>query len=217
MTTASEAAADFQHALLGQRCWLELENGTHVELPVAQWHNSVPDAGDELMLARCAGSTLDIGCGPGRLTTALTRRGIDTLGIDISPAAVELTTRRGARAACRDVFSALPETGSWEHALLADGNIGIGGDPHALLRRIAGLLRPRGTVLTEVESRGDPLHSTFARLVGNGQPSRWFRWAWLGVESVTAIARDAGMYVDWVGEHDGRFFAELVTAERYCR
>ena len=33
----------------------------------------------------------------------------------------------------RDLFGALPGEGTWSHVLLADGNIGIGGDPVTLL------------------------------------------------------------------------------------
>ena len=58
------------------------------------------------------------------------------LGVDVSPVAVAL-----ARAARRDASSrrrssiAVPGAGSWNSALLLDGNIGIGGAPDALLRR----------------------------------------------------------------------------------
>jgi hypothetical protein len=39
-------------------------------------------------------------------------------------------------ALCRDVYAApLPGEGRWRRVLLADGNIGIGGDPPRLLRR----------------------------------------------------------------------------------
>lgn len=212
MTTASEATTAFDHGLRGNHCRLELENGEHIDLPIAQWHGNGPDAGDDLMLARCTGPTIDIGCGPGRLAAALTGRGIDTLGIDTSQVAVDLTTSRGARAARRDVFATVPGAGVWKHALLADGNIGIGGDPHALLRRIASLLSPAGTVLAEVEPHGRSLRMESVRVAGHGAPSRWFRWAWLGLDDLPAIARDAGMRVTWLGYHHGRRFAELAAA-----
>jgi len=44
--------------------------------------------------------------------------------------------------------------GRWAHVLLADGNVGIGGDVVALLRRCAELVRPGGTVVVEVERPG---------------------------------------------------------------
>ena len=51
----------------------------------------------------------------------------------------------------RDVLGPLPGEGTWDHVLLADGNIGIGGDPLRLLHRAAHLLRPGGTVLVETD------------------------------------------------------------------
>ena len=51
----------------------------------------------------------------------------------------------------RDVFARVPGEGRWSHVLLADGNIGIGGDPLRLLERAAGLLAAGGTVLVETD------------------------------------------------------------------
>ena len=67
-------------------------------------------AGDAALLGRCAGPTLDVGCGPGRLTGALTGAGRPALGIDVSAAAVRLARRRGAIALRRDVFDPVPGT-----------------------------------------------------------------------------------------------------------
>ncbi|MEU8662357.1 class I SAM-dependent methyltransferase, partial [Actinoplanes philippinensis] len=109
-------------------------------------------AGDATLLERCTGPTLDVGCGPGRLTGALTEAGRPALGIDISAAAVRLARERGAVALQRDVFDPVPGTGRWRHLLLADGNIGIGGDPHRLLLRCGELLGPGGRLHAEVAS-----------------------------------------------------------------
>ena len=57
--------------------------------------------------------------------------GQPALGIDISAEAVRQARRRGAPAMCRDVFEPVPGAGRWRTVLLADGNIGIGGDPAA--------------------------------------------------------------------------------------
>lgn len=81
------------------------------------------------MLAHCVGTTLDIGCGPGRMSQALAARGACVLGIDVVPEAVTLTRARGASALVCDVFAPVLGEGRWDTALLADGNIGIGGGP----------------------------------------------------------------------------------------
>ncbi|OZM73481.1 SAM-dependent methyltransferase [Amycolatopsis antarctica] len=201
----------FDCGLLGRRCWLELAGGDHLPLPTDRWRTD-PDPADELLLGRCAGPTLDVGCGPGRLTAALAGRGIVTLGIDCSEVAVDLTTRRGAAALRRDVFGHLPGEGRWRHVLLADGNIGIGGDPVALLRRIAGLLAAEGSVVVELETPGRGLHRERVRVSEPAVSGTWFPWAWLGADAVRGVASAAGLRVGWTAAHDRRWFAELEPA-----
>lgn len=126
--------AAFDAALSAHRCWLHLDDGQRRELPVWRWH-APPDHVDELMLHRCQGPTLDVGCGPGRLTAALWERGTTALGIDTSPRAVRMTARRGGLARRQSVFERVPGEGSWRHVLLADGNLGIGGQGVPVVRR----------------------------------------------------------------------------------
>ncbi|WP_236796556.1 class I SAM-dependent methyltransferase [Amycolatopsis sp. GM8] len=196
----------FDSALVTNSCVLELANGERIELPAKRWAAD-PCLGDELMLARCSGPTLDIGCGPGRLTSELTARGISSLGIDVSRTAVRLTRLRGGSALRRDVFGRVPGEGRWQHALLADGNIGIGGDPVTLLRRVRELLAPDGRVVIEVEP-GHTLRRGHVR-VGD---STWFPWAWLGIGALEEIADEASLRVVWAGAHDSRHFTELAAS-----
>ncbi|PPK66130.1 class I SAM-dependent methyltransferase [Actinokineospora auranticolor] len=192
---------EFDPGLLGTRCWLERPGGDRVELPVHRWRGAV-SPGDELLLDTCAGPTVDIGCGPGRLTTALTSRGIPALGIDTSPVAVRLTRARGGAALRRDVFDRLPGEGRWSHALLADGNIGIGGDPVTLLRRVTSLLAPGGTVVADIDPPGTGLRRDRVRLrPASGAAARWFPWAWLGADAVAEVATRAGLRLSRL-DHD---------------
>jgi len=126
----------YEHALAGwARPEIEHADGSRKPLPVDGWLHESP--GDKSILDRCEGPTLDIGSGPGRLTVALSERGIPALGIDITPYAVDLARSSGALVMLRDVFGRVPGTGRWTTALLADGNIGIGGDPATRRSRAA--------------------------------------------------------------------------------
>jgi SAM-dependent methyltransferase len=197
----------FEPGLLGQRCWLELANGERIMLPIERWR-AAPQGGDELLLEHCAGPTLDVGCGPGRLTVGLVERGVVALGVDVSAVAVRLTRARGAPAIRRDVFGRMPGEGRWQHALLADGNVGIGGNPVRLLRRVGELLRRSGSALVEIEPPGAGLRQDQVRV--SGSESGWFAWAWLGADAIERTARHAGLDTRWVRTSGDRWFAELV-------
>ncbi|MGK3201078.1 methyltransferase domain-containing protein [Amycolatopsis sp. MEPSY49] len=198
---------EFDRGLLGHHCWLELANGERVELPVERW--TAPSDGDEVLLDACGGPTLDIGCGPGRLTAALAGRGVVALGVDSSRTAVRLTRRRGGSALHRNVFGRVPGEGRWRHALLADGNIGIGGDPVVLLRRAAQLIAADGDVLVELEPPGRGLRHERVRLRPGHADVAWFTWAWVGVDAIAEVAARAGLRVDWTTRHGHRWFARL--------
>ncbi len=130
----------YEAALAGlARPEIEHADGRRTPLRADDWLRVSP--GDASILDRCQGPTLDVGSGPGRLTVALAQRGVPALGIDVTSFTVRLARSSGALALHRDVFSAVPGTGRWARVLLADGNIGIGGDPAALLGRVAELLR----------------------------------------------------------------------------
>ena len=198
----------YEHALAGwARPEIEHADGSRRPLPVEGWLSESP--GDKSILDRCEGPTLDIGSGPGRLTVALSERGIPALGIDITPYAVDLARSSGALVMLRDVFDRVPGTGRWTTVLLADGNIGIGGDPAALLRRVAELLAPQGRAIVELEPPGSPLRQEQVRLCHAGSTSAWFPWAYVGADHITDVANDAGLGEVEIWTVDGRWFASI--------
>lgn len=200
---------EFAPGLLGQHCWLELATGERITLPSGRWRSPLP--GDEFLLRHCGGPTLDIGCGPGRLTAALLERGVPALGTDVSPVAVRLAREAGAVAVRRDVFERQPGEGRWRHALLADGNIGIGGNPVRLLRRVREVLAGDGSALIELDPPGGGLRHEPVRLATAAAGGRWFAWAWLGADMLDPVVDAAGMSTRWVREVDGRWFAEVAA------
>nr|WP_221475710.1 class I SAM-dependent methyltransferase [Sphaerisporangium rubeum] len=186
---------------------IEYADGRVRPLAAERWTRPIP--GDEEVLARCAAPTLDVGSGPGRLTAALARRGVAALGVDISPVAVALTRRAGGTALCASVFEPLPRTGHWAVALLADGNIGIGGDPAALLLRLRELVRPGGTVIAELAPPGSPAAVHRVRLRSGGQAAEWFPWATVPADGAGVLARRCGFPSADHWDEAGRWFVAL--------
>lgn len=201
-------SAVFGAALRGVPCRVVGLDAEARPLPVADWSRAVDDA-DRQLLELCTGPTIDIGCGPGRLAAGLAAEGRIVLGIDVVEEAVAQTRLRGAAALLRDVFEPLPGEGRWGTALLADGNVGIGGDPVALLRRVRDLLDPRGRVVVELAAPGVEGRVVRARLEGPGVVSRPFRWAVVSIDDIDEAARHAGLDVVHRTEFAGRWCAVL--------
>lgn len=207
----------FDAALAGAPCVLHGMPAGPMPLPVSSWAGGC-NATDSAVLDRCSGATLDVGCGPGRMTQGLSLRGVVALGIDIAPRAVRQTRDRGAHALRRDVFDPLPAEGRWDCVLLADGNIGIGGDPLRLLRRVRDLLAPQGRAVVEVSPPGTAVSTHRVHLEVAGKLSFPFCWAMLGPEALCRLAEQASLRMLSVADHGGRYFVQLTTTgSRRCR
>ncbi|MDT0482456.1 class I SAM-dependent methyltransferase [Streptomyces sp. DSM 41640] len=173
--------------------FLRRSDGWLLLLELERWC-AAADAADLEVLRRCEGAVLDVGCGPGRLVAALGARGRRVLGIDVSEAAVARTVALGGQALRRSVFESLPGEGRWGTALLIDGNVGIGGDPQALLDRMAQLLAPGGLLIAETVTDPDIDERVQVRVTdARGATGNPFPWARLGSP---ALLRHAAR-TDW--------------------
>jgi hypothetical protein len=143
------------------------------------------------------------------LTAALANRGLTVLGVDVSAEAVRQARERGAPAMRGDVFGPLPSEGRWHRVLLADGNIGIGGDPRALLVRCAALMDQDGQMLIELDAPGDRTWRGRVRLHFGGRRSAPFPWASVATDAIASFARRAGLRVVDVWTEGQRWFARL--------
>ncbi|MFF6930326.1 class I SAM-dependent methyltransferase [Streptomyces californicus] len=183
--------------------FLRRSDGWLLPLDVERWCSGAGSA-DLSALHRCEGPVLDVGCGPGRLVAELASLGHRALGIDVSEAAVARTRRLGGAALVRSVFDPLPGEGRWGTLLLLDGNIGIGGDPAALLERAAALLGSGGLLIAEsapvdvderVRVRLDDGRGGLSGEPGSspvGDAGESFPWARIGTAALLRYAHAAG-------------------------
>jgi SAM-dependent methyltransferase len=182
-------------------------------MPIGRWLAPASPV-DERVLDRAVGPVLDVGCGPGRHVHALGRRGVVALGIELSPTAVRHARGGGARVVEGSIFEVAPDPGRWGTALLLDGNIGIGGHPTLLLRRVAELLGPEGRILVELDPPGDaPAASADGalriRIEADGSARAWFPWARVTPATIDRPAAGAGLVVAEHWADHGRHFCVL--------
>lgn len=194
----------------GEGLTLRDAEGWCLPLDVRRWCAQA-DETDRGVVDRCVGRVLDIGCGAGRLVEEVSRRGHRVLGIDVCPTAVISTVCRGGTAASLSVFEPLPGEGRWDTALLVDGNIGIGGDPRRLLKRIRRVVRDRGLLIAEAapadvdERRRVRIHA------GQTAASPVFDWATVGTRALVRHGRTSGWtpVEQWAGPSEERHFVAL--------
>jgi SAM-dependent methyltransferase len=114
------------------------------------------------------GRVLDVGCGAGRVCLHLQERGLEVVGIDISPGAVEVCRRRGVldTRLCRieDVDASL---GVFDTIVMFGNNLGLLASKakgRRLLRRFHELTSDRGRIVAEtrdVYRTDDPAHLAY--------------------------------------------------------
>jgi SAM-dependent methyltransferase len=196
-------------AFAGVPCDLVRADGGTKVFAAHRWTGTASSVELALFVDPCTGSTLDVGCGPGRLTAALARKGLPALGIDISAEAVRLTRQRGGAAVQQDAFDELPGASRWRHVLLADGNVGLGGDPVRLLRFLRRHLEPGGTMLVEVAGPGVRGNRHQVQLRVADQLCEPFDWATVGIDEVEHLASLAGMALCGTRSLGGRHVATL--------
>jgi SAM-dependent methyltransferase len=187
---------------------VKLSNGSLREFEVNRWLSDADDV-DLRILERVRGPVLDIGCGPGRHVEALTQRGIDALGMDLTPDFVDFAQRSQRPVVLHSIFDPVPRGAQWNWVLMLDGSIGIGGDPVALLHRVRCLLAAGGKVLIETEPP-DQRSERLAMVIQTDSGSdSWFDWATLSTSDAERVAQTARFVLADRWEDSGRWFVQL--------
>jgi SAM-dependent methyltransferase len=124
------------------------------------------------------GRVLDLGCGAGRVALDLQERGLEVVGIDNSPGAVEVCRRRGLRHVELRSYDELDSgMGLFDTFLLLCNSFGIAGTPEgtvSYLHRLAKLGSPRTRLIASCRDpyrTDDPRHLAYHER--NRETGRW--------------------------------------------
>jgi SAM-dependent methyltransferase len=104
-------------------------------------------------LEHARGRVLDIGCNAGRHALYLQQRGLEVVGVDVSPLAIAVARERGlAHAEVLSIDELTSELGTFDTLLMLGNNFGLFGSKskaRRLLRRFKRLTRPGATLIVE--------------------------------------------------------------------
>ena len=115
----------------------------------------------KLAMTHATGRVLDIGCGAGRHAIYLQKQGLDVLGVDISPLAIQVCQCRGLKNAIAMPITQLSsKTGTFDTLLMMGHNFGLVENftrARWLLRRFLKMTSPAGKIIAETH---DPYQTT---------------------------------------------------------
>lgn len=118
--------------------------------PIARW-----PAAEREVFGHVRGRVLDVGCGAGRHSLAAQDLGLAVVAIDISPGAVEVSSRRGVRDVRLLPLAEVDERlGTFDTVLMMCGNFGLGGDAQEcgrILRMLHRITQPAARVVLDSE------------------------------------------------------------------
>jgi SAM-dependent methyltransferase len=181
------------------------------------------------------GRVLDVGCGAGRVALHLQERGREVVSIDVSPGAVEVSRRRGARDARLLSLDDVDESlGPFDTIVMLGNNLGLLGSASKgkrLLRRLDGLTSDRGRIVgetTDPYTTDDPAHLAYhernrrrGRMPGQlririryrQHSTPWFDYLLASPDELAEIAEGTGWRIARRLADDGPFYVAVLEKE----
>ena len=190
-------------------------DATEYLTPPEIWDDGIVGALDALR-----GRVLDVGCGAGRHALYLQRAGCEVVGVDPSPAAVEVCRRRGVTAKAGSLGDAHLLVGETFHAIIMLGNnLGLLESPDRAprhLRWLADRCRPSAVLVGEgldVTHTENPDHLAYharaladgrrpgqmrLRIHYKGQTGEWFPYWQIGRDELREVVADTPWQVEYI-------------------
>jgi SAM-dependent methyltransferase len=181
------------------------------------------------------GRVLDLGCGAGRVALHLQERGLDVVGVELSPGAVEICRRRGVRDVRACAIEDVGETlGVFDTLVMLGNNFGLlGSESNAKrqLRRFHDITTDRGRILAQTfdpHSLGDDVHRAYrennrrrGRLPGQlrirvryrDSATSWFDYLQVSPAELTDLLDGTGWRLDRTLGDDGASYVAVIVKE----
>ena len=182
------------------------------------------------------GRTLDVGCGAGRVSIHLQRNGIEVVGIDHSPLAVQVCRERGVKEVSLLPVSRVSagKLGLFDVIVMAGNNFGLFGSPdraRRLLRRFHRMTTDHGRILAETTdpyATDDPVNLAYLarnRVLGrmSGQfrhreryrnlKSSWFDWLFVSRDEMREIVDGTGWVIRKFIEPEGDQYVAVIEKD----
>ncbi len=178
--------------------------------PVRQWYDA-----ERMALRFVRGRVLDVGCGAGRVSLELQRRGVDVVGLDVSQRVVDAARRNGVQnVVAASVLDVGDDLASFDTMMLYGNNFGMLGTIPATrrwLRRWASVARDDAVILAVSTSpyfggapcvtrdyflrnraAGRPPGQLSYRYHFNGFVGPWSKWLFVSPTDMAAVIAGTG-------------------------
>lgn len=181
------------------------------------------------------GRVLDVGCGAGRVCVEAQARGLEAVGIDVSPGALEACRRRGVNDVRLLGIEELDESlGAFDTVVMFGNNFGLFGSPskaRKLLRRFHALTTGCGRIVASsvhVYRTAEPAHLAYhERNRGRGRAAGqlrirvrfrefatpWFDYLFVSKEEMTDLLAGTGWHVRRFLEDDEPLYCAVLEKD----